>query len=66
MILLCFSVSNLKKIVETIFDFYGDILNITLNDFGRPNAMKIAENLDQNEFGRLLQLILGKLFRLSL
>lgn len=57
---LSLPVSNLKKIIETIFDYYGEILNITLNEFGRPNAMKIAETNDPNELGRLMQLILGK------
>lgn len=56
-----FLVSNLKKITETVFDYYGEILNITLNEFGRPNATKIAEENDPNELGRFLQLILGKL-----
>lgn len=56
-----FLVSNLKKITETVFDYYGDILNITLSEFVRPNAMKIAEENDPNELGRFLQLILGKL-----
>lgn len=53
-------VSNLKKILESVFEYYGDVLNISLNEFTRPNAMRLAEKNDQNELGRLIQLILGK------
>lgn len=53
-------VSNLKKVVESIIDYYVEVLNITLNEFVRPDVMKIAEKNDQHELGRLLQLILGK------
>lgn len=54
-----FTVSNLKKVVESILDYYVEALNITLTDFVRPDVMKIAEKNDQIELGRLLQLILG-------
>lgn len=52
--------SNLKKIVEFLFDYYAEVLNIPLNDFIRPDVMRIAEKNDQNEMSRLLQLILGE------
>ena len=51
--------SNLKKVVESIIDYFIEVLNITLNDYIRPDVMKIAEKNDQYELGRLLQLILG-------
>lgn len=51
--------SNLKKIMETVTEYYSEILNITLTEFICPNIMKIAEKSDQCELGRLLQLILG-------
>lgn len=54
------AVSNLKKVIESILDYYIEVLNFTLNEYIRPNAMKIVEHNDQNELGRLLQLILGK------
>ena len=52
-------VSNLKKVVESIFDYFVDVLNITVNDIIRPDVMRIAEKHDENELGRMLQLILG-------
>lgn len=59
LVLDLFTASNLKKIVETVTEYYTDVLNITLNEFISPNIMKIAENSDRNELGRFLQLILG-------
>lgn len=53
--------SNLKKVVASIIDYYVEILNITLNDFTRPDVMKIAEQYDRAELGHLLQMILGNL-----
>lgn len=51
--------SNLKKVIEGIFDFYNDALNLNLIEFERPDALKIAEKIDQIQLGRLLQLVLG-------
>lgn len=51
-------VSNLKKIVEGIVDYYQDSLNLHA-DFVRPDVMKIGEKNDPAELARLLQLILG-------
>ncbi|XP_071442587.1 protein Hook homolog 3-like [Hetaerina americana] len=51
-------VSNLKKIVEGIVDYYQDCLNLHA-DFVRPDVMKIGEKSDPTELARLLQLILG-------
>lgn len=55
-----FTASNLKKLIETVTEYYNEVLNITLNEFISPNVMRIAELSDQNELGRFLQLILGK------
>lgn len=52
-------ISNLKKVVEGIFDYYVDVLNINLSEFARPDVMRMAEQSDAAELGRLLQLILG-------
>lgn len=51
--------SNLKKVVESTIDYFIEVQNITLNDYVRPDVLKIAEKNDQYELGRLLQLILG-------
>lgn len=52
-------VSNLRKVVEAVFDYYTDVLNLNLNEFRRPDVNKIAEHNDNFEMGRLLQLLLG-------
>ncbi|XP_066996837.1 protein Hook homolog 3 [Anabrus simplex] len=52
-------VSNLKKILEGIVDYYHEILNLHLSDFSKPDVFKIGEKCDPAELGRLLQLILG-------
>lgn len=51
--------SNLKKIIEAVYDYYGDVLNLTLTDYPRPDSQRIAEKCDMIELERLLQLILG-------
>ncbi|XP_013105421.2 protein hook [Stomoxys calcitrans] len=51
--------SNLKKVVEALYDYYTDVLNYSLAEFPRPDAMRIAEKHDAVELERLLQLILG-------
>lgn len=51
--------SNLKKVIEALYDYYGDVLHCSLSDFRRPNAMRIAEKFDEAELERLLQLVLG-------
>nr|CAD7396008.1 unnamed protein product [Timema poppensis] len=52
-------VSNLRKIVEGIVDYYQDGLNQHFQDFSKPDVNKIGEKCDAAEMGRLLQLILG-------
>ncbi|KAI8125662.1 Protein hook [Lucilia cuprina] len=51
--------SNLKKVVEGLYDYYSDVLNYSLTEFPRPDAMRIAEKCDASEMERLLQLVLG-------
>lgn len=58
-IFVLFTVSNLKKIIETVTEYYIDVLNITLTEFISPNVMKIGEKNDKCELGRFLQLVLG-------
>ncbi|KAM7354675.1 hook microtubule tethering protein [Cochliomyia hominivorax] len=51
--------SNLKKVIEGLYDYYSDVLNYSLSEFPRPDAMRIAEKCDPVEMERLLQLVLG-------
>ena len=51
--------SNLKKIVDCVVLYYSDELELTLNIDLLPEVMKIAEENDIIELGKLLKLILG-------
>lgn len=51
--------SNLKKVIEGVYDYYTDVLSYTLSNYARPDAIRIAEKCDMIELERLLQLILG-------
>ncbi|XP_049875363.1 protein hook [Pectinophora gossypiella] len=52
-------VSNLKKILDGVIDYHQDILNLSLQEFSRPDVINIAENADPADLGRLLQLVLS-------
>lgn len=53
-------VSNMKKIVEAVMEYYVECLNQQLSGYGKPDATKIGgEHCDNDELRRLLQLILG-------
>ena len=52
-------VSNLKKIVEAVTEYYVECLNQQLSGYVKPDATKIGEHCDTQELRRLLQLILG-------
>lgn len=52
-------VSNLKKILEGILDYYAEILGQQIIDFKLPDVNAIGEHNDAAELARLLQLILG-------
>uniref|UniRef100_A0A1B0A799 Protein hook n=1 Tax=Glossina pallidipes TaxID=7398 RepID=A0A1B0A799_GLOPL len=51
--------SNIKKVIEGLYDYYGDVLNYSLAEYRRPDAMRIAEMCDIKELERLLKLVLG-------
>ena len=51
--------SNLKKVLKGILDFYADVLGQHIRDFHMPDLSVIAERGDVVETGRLLQLVLG-------
>lgn len=51
--------SNLRKVIDAVYEYYGDVLNLTLADYPRPDSQRIAEKCDLIELERLLQLILG-------
>lgn len=52
-------VSNMKKIVEAVMEYYVECLNQQLSGYIKPDAIKIGEHCDNDELRRLLQLILG-------
>lgn len=52
-------VSNLKKIVEAIIEYYSEFLSQPLSGFIKPNSSKIGEHNDFDELKKLLQLVLG-------
>ncbi|XP_014473852.1 PREDICTED: protein Hook homolog 3 [Dinoponera quadriceps] len=52
-------VSNMKKIVEAVMEYYVECLNQQLSSYIKPDATKIGEHCDSDELCRLLQLILG-------
>lgn len=62
-----FTASNLKKIIETVNEYYSEVQSITLTEEILPNVMRIAEKDDPLELDRFLQLILGKMkcFRIN-
>ncbi|XP_033235700.1 protein hook-like [Drosophila pseudoobscura] len=51
--------SNLKKVTQSLYDYYSEVLNYTLSDFVKPDVQRIAEKCDLVELERLLQLVLG-------
>ncbi|XP_016838920.1 protein Hook homolog 3 [Nasonia vitripennis] len=52
-------VSNLKKIIEAVTEYYVECLNQPLAGYVKPDAQKIGELCDSHELKRLLQLVLG-------
>ncbi|XP_041666557.1 protein Hook homolog 3 isoform X3 [Cheilinus undulatus] len=52
-------VSNLKKILKGILDYYQEVLGQHINDFTLPDVNLIGEHSDAAELGRMLQLLLG-------
>ncbi|XP_032877294.1 protein Hook homolog 3 isoform X2 [Amblyraja radiata] len=52
-------VSNLKKILKGILDYYHEVLGQQITDFPLPDVNLIGEHSDAAELGRMLQLILG-------
>ncbi|CAK6974894.1 protein Hook homolog 1 [Scomber scombrus] len=52
-------VSNLKKILQMVVDYYNEVLAEEISDFRMPDLAMVAEHSDPVELGRLLQLILG-------
>ncbi|XP_072402954.1 protein hook-like [Diabrotica undecimpunctata] len=52
-------ISNLKKIVEAVIEFYQDVLTLQVLDIGVPDVNQIGENNDPVQLAKLLRLILG-------
>ncbi|XP_076866367.1 protein Hook homolog 2 [Brachyhypopomus gauderio] len=52
-------VSNLKKILQSVMEYYHDVLGQQVADQHVPDVSLIGETGDVTELGRLLQLVLG-------
>ncbi|GIY82918.1 protein Hook homolog 3 [Caerostris darwini] len=52
-------VSNLKKILKGILDYYNEVLGQQITGFRMPDVAALGEKSDIEELGRLLQLVLG-------
>lgn len=51
--------SNLKKIVDSVVQYYSEELDLSLDAYLKPEVMKIAEHNDIKEMEKMLKLILG-------
>lgn len=61
-----FLLSKLLGMLQIMFflvDYHQDILNLSLQEFSRPDVVNIAETADPTDLGRLLQLVLSKFFK---
>lgn len=52
-------VSNLKKILEAVIEYYQDVLTLQVLEEGRPDVMEIGAKSDAVQLSKLLRLILG-------
>ncbi|XP_030646091.1 protein Hook homolog 2 isoform X1 [Chanos chanos] len=52
-------VSNLKKILQSMMEYYHDVLGQQVSDEHLPDVSLIGEMGDVTELGRLVQLVLG-------
>ena len=52
-------VSNLKKIIESVIDYYNECLSQPLSGYVKPDAQRIGEHCNTVELKKLLQLVLG-------
>ncbi|XP_055519993.1 protein Hook homolog 3-like isoform X1 [Leucoraja erinacea] len=52
-------VSNLKKILQSMLEYYHDVLGHQISEYNLPEVNLIGEHSDAAELGRLLQLVLG-------
>ncbi|XP_047122472.1 protein Hook homolog 3 isoform X1 [Hydra vulgaris] len=51
--------SNLKKVLKGMIDYYNEVLFQDLSNFKMPDVSLIAEKSDKKELGKMLQLVLG-------
>ncbi|KAM7372423.1 hypothetical protein PAMP_009590 [Pampus punctatissimus] len=52
-------VSNLKKILKSMLEYYHDVLGLQVSDDHLPDVNLIGEMEDVTELGKLVQLVLG-------
>nr|XP_033779668.1 protein Hook homolog 2 isoform X1 [Geotrypetes seraphini] len=51
--------SNLKKILQSVLEYYHDVLGQSVTDDHLPDVTLIGEFSDPTELGKLMQLVLG-------
>ncbi|XP_057300171.1 protein Hook homolog 3-like [Hydractinia symbiolongicarpus] len=51
--------SNLKKVLKGMVDYYSEVLVQDLNSFSLPDVAEIAEFNTKHELSRMIQLVLG-------
>ncbi|CAG9855252.1 unnamed protein product [Phyllotreta striolata] len=52
-------ISNLKKILEAVIEYYQDVLTLNVLESGVPDVVKMGESNDLVQLAKLLRLILG-------
>ncbi|KAG7279720.1 hypothetical protein CRUP_011652 [Coryphaenoides rupestris] len=52
-------VNNLKKILQSMLEYYHDVLGHSVSERHLPDVNLIGEHGDETELGRLVQLVLG-------
>nr|XP_023029226.1 protein hook [Leptinotarsa decemlineata] len=52
-------ISNLKKVVEAVIEYYQDVHSLQILEIGRPDVTKIGESNDPVQLAKLLRLILA-------
>eukprot|EP00794_Sanderia_malayensis_P008092 gene8092-8959_t len=52
-------ISNLRKVLKGVLDYYSEVLNQDLGGFNLPDVTEIAERNNEEELSKMIQLVLG-------